>query len=312
MATNSDTTLDSVNAPRVVRESTNPLRLTLHVLRRYPVLPAFIVAVLVIAAVFAPWLAQHDPLVGKLRDQDRPPIWQESSPISGKEPLWEYPLGTDPLGRDMLSRIIWGARYSMLIASVVLISGAIGGTILGLIAGYFGGIYDEILMRMVDLTLGVPFILVALATVVVFGSSMVLIIALLILFSWSGFARQVRAETLRLKASDYVALAVVAGASARRIISKHVLPGVVNTVLVIASLNIGQLILTEATLSFLGVGIPKPRPAWGSMVAEGRDYIDTSYWMALFPGLAIFAVVFAMNFLGDWIRDRLDPRLRQL
>ena len=301
-----------MNAPRVVREGRNPFQVIWRVLRRYPILPAFIVAVLVIAAVFAPWLAQHDPLVGKLRDQDRPPIWQESSPISGKEPKLEYPLGTDPLGRDMLSRIIWGARYSMMIASVVLISGALGGTILGLIAGYFGGIYDEILMRMVDLTLGVPFILVALATVVVFGSSMLLIISLLILFSWSGFARQIRAETLRLKASDYVALAVVAGASSRRIISKHVLPGVVNTVLVIASLNIGQLILTEATLSFLGVGIPKPRPAWGSMVAEGRDYIDTSYWMALFPGLAIFAVVFAMNFLGDWIRDRLDPRLRQL
>ena len=312
MASNTHTTVDSVNAPRVVREGRNPFQVIWRVFRRYPILPAFIVAVLVIAAVFAPWLAQHDPLVGKLRDQDRPPIWQESSPISGKEPKFEYPLGTDPLGRDMLSRIIWGARYSMMIASVVLISGALGGTILGLIAGYFGGIYDEILMRMVDLTLGVPFILVALATVVVFGSSMLLIISLLILFSWSGFARQIRAETLRLKASDYVALAVVAGASSRRIISKHVLPGVVNTVLVIASLNIGQLILTEATLSFLGVGIPKPRPAWGSMVAEGRDYIDTSYWMALFPGLAIFAVVFAMNFLGDWIRDRLDPRLRQL
>ncbi len=312
MATTTESSSETVRAPRVVRERINPLMLAWRIFRRYPVLPAFIVALLVISAVFAPWLAQHDPLVGKLRDQDRPPIWQESSPISGKEPKLEYPLGTDPLGRDMLSRIIWGARYSMLIASVVLITGAVGGTVLGLIAGYFGGIYDEILMRMVDLTLGVPFILVALATVVVFGSSMMLIISLLILFSWSGFARQVRAETLRLKASDYVALAVVAGASAKRIISKHVLPGVVNTVLVIASLNIGQLILTEATLSFLGVGIPKPRPAWGSMVAEGRDYIDTSYWMALFPGLAIFAVVFAMNFLGDWIRDRLDPRLRQL
>ncbi len=312
MATGTETTLDAAAPPAEVREKINPLLAIWRIIRRYPVLPGFIVALLVIAAVFAPWLAQHDPLIGKLRDQDRPPIWQESSPISGKEPKWEYPLGTDPLGRDMLSRIIWGARYSMLIASIVLITGAVGGTILGLIAGYFGGVYDEVLMRMVDLTLGVPFILVALATVVVFGSSMGLIIALLILFSWSGFARQVRAETLRLKASDYVALAIVAGASANRIISRHVLPGVVNTVLVIASLNIGQLILTEATLSFLGVGIPKPRPAWGSMVAEGRDYIDTSYWMALFPGLAIFAVVFAMNFLGDWIRDRLDPRLRQL
>lgn len=290
----------------------NALILSWRIFRRYPILPAIVVLLLIISAAFAPWIAPHTPLTGKLQDQDRPPIWEAESPISGKEPKWTYPLGTDPLGRDILSRIIWGARYSMLIASIVLAVGALGGTVLGLIAGYFGAIADEVLMRMVDLTLGVPFILVALATVVVFGSSMTLIISLLILFSWSGFARQVRAETLRLKATDYVSLAIVAGASPYRIISRHILPGVVNTVLVIASLNVGQLILTEATLSFLGVGIPKPRPAWGSMVADGRDYIGTSYWMSLFPGLAIFLVVFAMNFLGDWIRDRLDPRLRQL
>ncbi len=312
MATGSSTRLEAMQPARATTEQIAWSKRVWRFLRRYPVLPAIIVALLLISAIFAPWLAPHDPLLGKLSEQDRPPIWEDASPISGKEPKWEYPLGTDLLGRDLLSRIIWGARYSMLIASVVLVSGAIGGTILGMIAGYFGGVPDEILMRLVDLTLGLPFILVALATVVVFGSSMTLIVTLLILFSWGGFARQIRAETLRLKASDFVALAVVAGASADRIIWRHVLPGVVNTVLVIASLNVGQLILTEATLSFLGVGIPKPRPAWGSMVAENYDYVSTSYWMALFPGLAIFAVVFAMNFLGDWIRDRLDPRLRQL
>ena len=257
-------------------------------------------------------LARHDPLVGDLRHQDRPPFWQSESPISGKEGLTTFPLGTDALGRDILSRIIWGARFSMIIAGVVIVTGAVGGTILGMIAGYFGGLSDEALMRLVDLTLGVPFILVALATVVVFGASITLVISLLILFSWSGFARQVRAETLRLRTADYVLQAKIAGASPVRIITRHIMPGVTNTVLVIASLNIGQLILTEATLSFLGVGIPKPNPAWGSMVADGRDYIGTSYWMALFPGLAIFFVSFAFNFLGDWIRDRLDPMLRQL
>ena len=280
--------------------------------RRYPFLPLMIVITIIIAAIFAPLLAPHDPLVGNLRHQDRPPFWQAESPISGKEGLTTFPLGTDPLGRDILSRIIWGARFSMIIAGVVIVTGAVGGTLLGMIAGYFGGLADEALMRLVDLTLGVPFILVALATVVVFGASITLVISLLILFSWSGFARQVRAETLALRTADYVLQAKIAGASSTRIITRHIMPGVTNTVMVIASLNIGQLILTEATLSFLGVGIPKPNPAWGSMVADGRAYIDTSYWIALFPGLAIVLVSFAFNFLGDWIRDRLDPKLRQL
>jgi peptide/nickel transport system permease protein len=280
--------------------------------RRYPILPLIVVIAIIISAVFAPILAPHDPLVGNLRDQDRPPFWQAESPISGKEGLMTFPLGTDPLGRDILSRIIWGARFSMIIAGIVIVTGAIGGTFLGMVAGYFGGLLDEALMRLVDLTLGVPFILVALATVVVFGASITLVISLLILFSWSGFARQVRAETLRLRTADYVLQARIAGASPTRIIARHIVPGVTNTVMVIASLNIGQLILTEATLSFLGVGIPKPNPAWGSMVADGRAYIDTSYWIALFPGIAIFLVSFAFNFLGDWIRDRLDPKLRQL
>lgn len=283
-----------------------------RIFRRYPLIPAAIVLLVVTGAVFAPLVAPHDPLIGNIFDTDRPPVWQDESPISGKPSKPEYLLGTDALGRDVLSRIIWGARYSLIIASIVLASGAVGGTLLGMTAGYFRGVPDEVLMRLVDLTLGIPFILVALAAVVVFGSSFPLIIALLILFSWSGFARNVRAETLRLRETDYVANARISGAGPVRIIAKHILPGVVNTVLVLASLQVGQLILTEASLSFLGVGIPKPNPAWGSMVAEGRDYIGTSYWMSLFPGLAILFVVFALNFLGDWLRDRLDPRLRQL
>jgi len=281
-------------------------------LRRYPVIPALIVIVLVVCAIFAPWLAQHDPRLGNIFDSDRPPTWQATSPVSGKASKPEYILGTDPLGRDILSRIIWGARYSLAIAGTVLFFGAVGGSLLGMVAGYFRGALDEVIMRTVDLTLGVPFILVALASVVVFGASFELVISLLVAYSWSGYARAVRAETLRIRVTDYVSSARITGASAFRILSRHVLPGIVNTVLVLASLQVGQLILTEAALSFLGVGIPKPSPAWGSMVAEGRDYISTSYWMSLFPGLAIFLVVFAMNFLGDWLRDRFDPRLRQL
>ncbi|MSQ35427.1 MAG: ABC transporter permease [Dehalococcoidia bacterium] len=285
---------------------------TWRLVRRYPVVPALVVILVIFCAIFAPFIAPHDPLVGNIFDTDRPPVWQKVSPISGKTSLHTYILGTDLLGRDVFSRIIWGARYSLIIAGIVLACGTIGGTALGMVAGYFRGIPDEILMRLVDLTLGIPFILVALASVVIFGNSVTLIVALLILFSWSAFARNVRAETLRLRETEYVASARIAGASSTRIIFKHILPGVVNTVLVLASLQVGQLILTEATLSFLGVGIPKPRPAWGSMVAEGRDYISSAYWMSLLPGLAIFALVFALNFLGDWLRDRFDPRLRQL
>lgn len=274
-------------------------------LRRWPILPLAVVVTLITVAIFAPLLAPHDPYVGELTDQTKPPAWDAAG--SSK-----FLLGTDPLGRDILSRIIYGARVSLTLVSVVLTCGAVGGTILGLVSGYFGGMTDEIMMRAVDLTLGVPFIMVALAAVVVFGSSFPLIITLLVIFSWSGFARQARAETLRLKQTDYVALARVAGASPYRLITRHMLPGVLNTAMVIASLNVGSLILTEAALSFLGVGIPAPTPAWGSMVATGRNYIGSAYWIPLFPGLAITLVVYACNFLGDSLRDRFDPRLRQL
>lgn len=306
------TVVNGGRAPARIGEPTTRAGQAWRWFRRYPVLPVIIVACVAVAAIFAPWITSHDPRLGNIFDTDRPPVWQQESPISGKTSKPEYILGTDALGRDILTRIIWGARYSLIIASIVLASGAMGGTLLGMTAGYFRGIPDELLMRLVDLTLGIPFIMVALAAVVVFGASFTLVISLLILFSWSGFARNVRAETLRLRETDYVAIARIAGAGPVRIIARHILPGVVSTVLVLASLQVGQLILTEASLSFLGVGIPKPNPAWGSMVAEGRDYIGTSYWMSLFPGLAILCVAFAMNFLGDWLRDRLDPRLRQL
>jgi peptide/nickel transport system permease protein len=167
-------------------------------------------------------------------------------------------------------------------------------------------------MRFVDFTLAVPFILVALVTVTVFGSSLTLILILLIMFTWGGFARQARGLALSLKSSDYVALARIAGASPQRIILRHILPGTVSTIMVVASVAVGSLILTEATLSFLGVGIPKPAPAWGLMVADGRRFLRDAWWVSTMPGVAIFATVFSVNFLGDWMRDRFDPRLRQL
>ena len=274
-------------------------------MRRWPVIPVVILVVMVVCAIFAPLLTTHNQEYGDLRAPNTPPSWLAGGTL-------KYPLGTDQLGRDILTRIIYGARISLQVAAIVLVFGAIGGSVIGLISGYFAGQVDELLMRVVDLSLAIPFILVALTVLIVLGQSLTVIILLLIMFSWGGFARQVRAETLSLRTLDYIALAKVAGAGPLLILSKHILPGVINTIIVVSTLQVGSLILTESILSFLGVGIPAPTPAWGVMVADGRAYLDTAWWLALFPGLAIFLTVLAFNFLGDWLRDRFDPRLRQI
>ena len=274
-------------------------------MRRWPVIPGAILVVLVVCAIFAPLLTTHNQEYGDLRAPNTPPSWLSGGTL-------KYLLGTDQLGRDILTRIIYGARISLQVAGIVLVFGAIGGAVVGLVSGYFAGQVDELLMRVVDLSLAIPFILVALTVLIVLGQSLTVIILLLIMFSWGGFARQVRAETLSLRTLDYIALAKVAGAGPLLILSKHILPGVFSTIIVVSTLQVGSLILTESILSFLGVGIPPPTPAWGLMVADGRAYLDTAWWIALFPGLAIFLTVLAFNFLGDWFRDRFDPRLRQL
>ena len=261
--------------------------------------------ILVFVAIFAELVAPHDPLEGDLADVRVAPVW-------GEEGSSKFLLGTDHIGRDVLSRMIFGARISLLVASVVLVAGAALGTVVGLVSGYVGGLVDEALMRLVDFVFALPFIVVALVASVVWGPSLELVIILLALFTWAPFARQVRAETLQLKTTDYVALARVAGASGLRIALRHILPGVVNTVMVLSSLQVGSLILTESVLSFLGVGIPPPQPSWGSMVSEGRQYVATDWWISFFPGCAILLIVFSMNFFGDWLRDKLDPRLRQI
>ena len=268
-------------------------------------MPIILITMLLIGALFAELLTPYDPEKDDLISRNIPPMWQEGGTS-------EHILGTDPLGRDILTRIIYGARTSLLIATIVLTIGTMFGLIVGLIAGYKGGTIDEVLMRIVDFTFAVPFILVALVAVIVYGQSFALVIILLTIFSWNGVARQARAETLSLKTRDYVSAALVAGASIWRILWRHLTPGLINTVIVVTTLHLGALILTEASLSFLGVGIPPPTPAWGVMVAEGRNYIYTEWWISFFPGLAIMLTVLAFNFLGDWFRDRFDPRLRQL
>ena len=280
-------------------------RSNLRRLRRWPILSIVILFTLVFAAAAADLIAPHDPVKATLSARRAPLMWEEGGSS-------EFILGGDLQGRDVLSRIIHGARVSLLVAGSAILIGMVFGTVYGLISGYFGGWIDEILMRIVEIFLAIPLIMAALVILVVAGASYFSVIAVLVLFSWVPFARQVRAETHALKVLDYVALARVAGARPHRILIRHILPGVLNTVIVVATLQVGSLILTESILSFLGVGIPPPTPAWGAMVADGRNYLASSWGIAFFPGMAIFLTVVGFNFMGDWIRDALDPRLRQL
>ena len=275
-------------------------------LSRYPVVPiTLLMVLLVIPALFASWLTPHDPINGSLSARLRPPFWMEGGST-------EFLLGADKQGRDILTRILHGASISIKVSlAAVFISGAVG-TILGMVSGYFGGWVDAVIMRLVDISLSLPLVLIGLVLAVVMGPSERTVITVVSLLLWSRYARQIRGETLAIKNQDFIARARVAGSSDLRIIARHVFPNVVNTLIVLATLNVGQVILLEATLSFLGAGIPKPLPSWGVMVADGRDNILAAWWVAFFPGLTIMLVVLAMNLLGDCVRDRLDPRLRQV
>ena len=286
--------------------SPGALRRAWAALRRYPVVPIGILLVaLVIPALFAEIIAPHDPIDGELRSRLLPPAWTDGGD-------WSHPLGTDRLGRDILSRMIHGARTAALVSLAALAVGGAVGSSLGLLAGYFGGWWDHVIMRLVDISLSLPLILLALVLVVLFEPGTATTVGVVALLLWSRYARQVRAEALTLKEMDFVARARVAGASNLRIILRHIFPNVVNTIIVLATLQVGNVILLEASLSFLGAGIPPPNPAWGVMIAEGRDYITTSWWLSVIPGLAIMFTVLSMNLFGDWLRDRLDPKLRQL
>ena len=266
---------------------------------------ALLLVVLVLPAVFAPWLAPHDPLEGRLSQKLKPPVW-----LSGGS--WEFVLGTDPLGRDILSRLIYGARVSLSVSLVAIFLGGVAGTVLGLVAGYFGGWTDNLIMRAVDIAFSLPTILLGLVLAVVIGPSFRTVIVIVAFLLWARYARQVRGEVLTVKQRDFVAQARIAGCSHARIIFGHILPNVMNTLIVLATLQVGYVILLEGTLSFLGVGIPPPTPAWGLMVATGRALIVSAWWVSFFPGLAILMTVLLLNLMGDWLRDRLDPKLRQL
>lgn len=284
-----------------------------HLFRRWPIAPIAVLLLLLVSGLFAPWIAPHDPEFQTLSARlAEPVIWgsdwyQEHPRVQDR-----YLFGADHVGRDVLSRVIYGSRISLLVIATALPVGVVVGTLLGLVAGYYGGKIDEVIMRIWDIWAAIPFLLVALVIATVAGSGLWLVMGILALASWSAFVRNVRAETLSLRNREFVFQARIMGASSMRIMLRHVLPNLINTVVVIATLRVGGLILAEASLSFLGIGIPKSTPTWGNMISDGRGFLDDGLWISLFPGLALFLVVMSFNFTGDWLRDRWDPRLRQI
>ncbi len=266
---------------------------------RLPWVPITILASILICAAFAELIAPHDP-----RDIDI--LKKNIAPGETANHL----LGTDILGRDILSRLIFGARTTVIISFVSLAAGAFVGTTLGVISGYKGGWIDALIMRGVDAALGFPTILVAMLIVVFLGAGTINIILAVTLTFWARFARMVRGDVLVIKTLDFVTLARITGVSTPVIMWRHIFPNVINTLTVVSSLLVGQIILLEASLGFLGLGLAPGDPAWGIMVAEGRSVILDVWWLSLFPGLAITIVVLAFNFFGDWLRDTLDPQLQ--
>lgn len=273
-------------------------------LRRLPLLPLAMVAATVLVALFADVLAPHDPLGINPAARQMPPVFAGGS--------WEHPLGTDRLGRDVFSRIVLGTQISLGVAVATILLGGLIGTVLGLVAGYRGGWIDALVMRSADGFPAFPSILLALVLAVTVGPSFTVVVVVLALVLWARFARLVRGEVLAIKERDYILLARVAGAGGAYIVWRHILPNILNTLVVLCTLQVGWAIIVEASLTFLGAGVPPPTPTWGGMVAEGLDYIESAWWISVMPGLAILLVVFSYNTVGDWLRDVLDPQLRNV
>lgn len=271
---------------------------------RFRIVPEGLVVILVLllaSSFVAESISPFDPLSGAMRDRLQEPVL--------KPVFWQgHIMGTDQQGRDIFVRLLVGARYSFTVAAVALSLGGVIGLVLGMMAGYLGGAFDTVLMRIVDIMLAIPVVFLAMLLAAMFQPSLLLVSLALAFTYWAFYARMIRGEALSLAKRDYIKLAQVAGASRTRIILKHIFPHVTNTWIVLLSLQVGAAILAESSLSFLGAGVPPPSPAWGSMAAQGRTYLETAWWVSLFPGLAIILVVLCFNLLGDWLRDRLDPK----
>ena len=283
-----------------------PSRFALARSEGFPVLPTFILVGIAFVAVFANALAPHDPEIGALAARFRPPAWQTGGSM-------EYLLGTDHLGRDVLSRLIFGARVSMVVGFTAVIFAGVVGTVLGIVSGFLGGWVDQVIMRITDTWLALPALTFAIFLAAIVGPSEMNIVIILGLVYWTRYARVIRGEVLSLKEREFVKLAIVAGCSKRVIMRRHILPNVINSAIVLGTLMLGVVIVTEAALSFLGVGVPPPKPAWGLMLADGKKGMMVGYWwLTVLPGVCIMLMVLSANLLGDWLRVKLDPQLRQL
>jgi len=264
---------------------------------------AIMLLVIVLAAILAPWIVPHDPTAQDITSTLLPPAWMANGNGS-------YLLGTDVLGRDILSRTIYGARASLLIGAVsVLIASVIGVTI-GVIGGFFGGWVEDVMLRIADMQLAIPYILLAILLSAVIGPSVLTVIIVLGITRWVVYARITRGEVLSLKERDFVRAAVGLGARRSRIILRHLLPNLISAILVVATIEVSLVILAEASLSFLGLGVQPPTPTWGTMLGDGRDYLATAWWLSVFPGVALMLAILSLNMLGDWLRDTLDPGLK--
>lgn len=267
-------------------------------------IPIVIWVVVLAMAIASPILAPHDPVAQDLTARLAPPFWQSGGSL-------DHILGTDHLGRDVLSRLIYGSRVTVVV--VVTAIGAAGaiGVFIGMCAGYFGKKVDAVLMRLVDFQIALPALLFGVMLAAVLTPGLRNVVIIIVLFTWASFARLVRAEVLSLRNVDFVLLSRVAGASWFRIFKDHLLPNVLSTVMVLATLELAAVILFEAALSFLGLGISPPSISWGQMLADGREYMSVAWWLVTVPGVTILAVALSGNVSGDWLRDRLDPMLRR-
>jgi peptide/nickel transport system permease protein len=283
-----------------------PARFALIRLDGFPLVPVLILVGFALLALFANFVAPHDPEVGRLAARFRPPFWQAGGSTA-------HLLGTDHLGRDVLSRLIFGARVSMVVGFTAVIVAGTFGTAMGIVSGYLGGWADQLIMRVTDTWLALPALTFAIFLAAIVGPSEMNIVIILGAVYWTRYARVIRGEVLSLKEREFVRLAVVAGLSKWKIMARHILPNVINSAIVLGTLMLGVVIVTEAALSFLGVGVPPPKPAWGLMLADGKRGLMVGYWwLTVLPGTCIMLMVLSANLLGDWLRVKLDPQLRQL
>jgi peptide/nickel transport system permease protein len=294
-----------MNGTRIAT-ATMPWRIPSLRIEGFPWIPVIIIGVIALVAIFADVIAPYNPEIGVLGDRFRPPAWQAGGSQA-------HLLGTDHVGRDVLSRLIFGARVSMVVGFTAVIVAGIIGTGLGILSGYLGGWVDQVIMRITDTWLALPALTFAIFLAAVVGPSMWNIVIILAAVYWTRYARVIRGEVLSLRERDFVRLAIVAGCSKKTIMRRHILPNVVNSAIVLGTLMLGVVIVTEAALSFLGVGVPPPKPAWGLMLADGKKGLMAGYWwLTVLPGLCIMFMVLSANLIGDWLRVKLDPQLRQL